>query len=102
MSIKLGETIGDLLKACCACKTEEDANELLNEYKKTNPEYAEQNIGYILGYLGDEERNRLYALFKTCNHPIFGAVFGRGKDPTTKEAFDIGVKMGEESNEKNK
>jgi len=98
----IGKTIGDLLKACCKCKTVEDANELLDEYKKTNPEHAEANIGYILGYLSDKERNRLYVLFKTCNHPIFGTGFGRGKDLTAKEAFDIGVKMGKESNEKNK
>jgi len=84
------ETMRDVLEACSGCQTKEEADEVLRRCKEDNPQYAEQNIGYMLGYLGKDERERLYPLFSTCNHPIFGSDFGRGYEPTTKEAFEAG------------
>ena len=89
------QTIGNLLDACAECKTQAEANGVLRRAKEDNPEYAEQNIGYILGYLSPNERERLYSLFSKCNHPIFGSSFGRGKDPSPEEVFEMGRKMGD-------
>ena len=82
--------IGDI---CCSCKTPEEAKEFLDFYRKENPEGADHNLGYLFGYYGNETRERLYSLFPV-NHPIFGSGFGRGNDPTFKEAFEAGVKAG--------
>ena len=71
-------TYGDLADLCRMCKTKEEAAYLVKEYAKVceKPEYAGKNIGYLLGYFGEEERKRLYAIFDT-DHPIFGPTFGR-------------------------
>ena len=85
--------ISNLLDLCCKAKTQEDATRLIERYRAVN-QYADKNLGYIFGYCGTETRNRLYNLFPV-NHPIFGSGFGRGQDPTAKEAFDKGVSMAE-------
>ena len=70
-------SVSDLLTAACSCQTSEDAASLLSTYAKAQREagYAEsvarQNLGYALGYLGNEDRTRLYSLFN-LRHPIFG------------------------------
>ncbi len=88
-------TIGDLLTACAKCKTERDADDVLRKAQEDNPNHAAENIGYILGYLESNERDRLYPLFPTCNHPIFGKGFGRGENPSPEEAFTKGKELGE-------
>ena len=55
---------------------------------------ARSNVGYILGYYGDETRKLWYGCLDNVNHPIFGSGFGRGKEVTPEEAFDIGVERG--------
>ena len=90
------DTIGQLLDACCSCETREDAESLLKAYRTICPDHAASNIGYILGYLGSEDRERLYALFSECNHPVFGGGFGRGKDVSPEEALEMGRRRGEE------
>ena len=54
-----------------------------------------QNLGYFAGYYSHETRARVERLFK-CAHPIFGAIAENGA-PSSKEAFDIGVKLGKKS-----
>jgi hypothetical protein len=60
-------------------------------------EIARSNVGYILGYYSDGTARRWYSALPNISHPVFGHGFGRGKDPTPKEAFDTGRKMGENS-----
>ena len=87
------KNISELLNACCACKTQKDADNVLYKALVDNP-HAKENIGYALGYLGKEERDRLYPLFESCNHPIFGSGFGRGgKEPTPVDAFSMGAAL---------
>ena len=67
-------------------------------YKQTR-EFAEQivkkNLGYYAGYFQRITQERVFKLFKT-KHPIFGL-----KEPTCEEAFNLGMKMGEEAKLKN-
>lgn len=92
--------LGDLGAALCALETEEDAAEFWNAYVEflgrptarlggSSPEAAAgSNIGYLMGYYGPEERERVYGLFPQATHPVFGHDFGRdGADPTPEEAF---------------
>lgn len=90
------ETIGDILRRCLKCTTVEEAVVFLKEYEEHvgDKDLAWKNLGYVFGYLDNEERERMYQLFPV-NHPFFGPGFGRGKDPTPQEAFDAGKKMGE-------
>jgi hypothetical protein len=92
-------TLGELLDAAVSVTTREEAQEFLAAYKAVN-EHAAANIGYILGYLNPEERGRLYKLFEECSHPVFGSSFGRGDDPTAKEAFEAGLACGKAALEK--
>ena len=93
------DTIGDVLRAATSCQTPEDAESLLAVLKAENPEHAESNLGYMLGYCGLRERERLYKLFASCNHPVFGSGFGRGNDPTTEEALNAGIEAGKAARE---
>jgi hypothetical protein len=43
---------------------------IMEEYRKDNPEGADINVGYCIGYLDKEERDRLYAIFNVV-HPLF-------------------------------
>lgn len=66
-----------MLSLCCKITTPEQAKRLLERYRVFEPKFADENLGYILGYVEPpEERQRLYKLFPV-NHPIFGAKFGR-------------------------
>lgn len=68
-----------MLSLCCKLTTPEQAKRLLERYRQFEPKYADENLGYILGYVEPpEERKRLYGLFPV-SHPIFGATFGREK-----------------------
>lgn len=55
-----------------------------------SPEIADKNIGYSAGYYSKEIADSIWDLFEV-NHPVFGT-----KQPTPKEAFEMGLKMGEE------
>ena len=57
-------------------------------------EIACSNIGYILGYYGDETQRLWYGNLPDVVHPVFGAGFGRGKTITTEEAFNMGMEQG--------
>ena len=83
------KTYGELLEACYNCQTQKDAEQVIQKALEDSP-HAKENIGYLLGYMRPEEREKLYTLFFDCNHPIFGSGFGRGKDISPKEAFEAG------------
>jgi len=51
-----------------------------------------QNLGYFAGYYDNETRLRVERLFQ-CAHAIVGAIAKHGP-PTTEEAFNMGVEMG--------
>jgi len=54
---------------------------------------AKSNIGYWAGYYGDDTRRRVERVFE-CEHPVFGSIIKKGS-PTAKEAFELGMKIGE-------
>lgn len=71
--------IWEFLTLATKIETEEDAKRLLERYRAFEPRYADQNLGYIFGYVEPPSaREKLYKLFPV-NHPIFGATFGREK-----------------------
>jgi hypothetical protein len=86
------------MEAIQAITTKDEADVFVAEYSKVN-EHATANIGYMLGYLGEEERERVARLFTECSHPIFGHNFGRGATPTTEAAFEAGLARGQAAKE---
>ena len=84
----MSATVSALGDLCVKATSKEEAKRIIERYKTVN-EFAEQNLGYIFGYYGEETRARLYRLFPV-NHPIFGSGFGRGNEPTPAEAFQKG------------
>jgi hypothetical protein len=101
MTKKKGEDFS--FDALVAVKTKEEAATKLHNYidfiQKSNEDMpleratfiARSNIGYVSGYYDDETMKRIQELYE-IPHPIFGF-----KIPTPKEAFDAGVKWGNES-----
>ncbi len=63
-------TIGELLSAADAAERAGRAQEFLTAYRAHTP-HADGNLGYIIGYMGDEDRARMYAAYALV-HPIFG------------------------------
>jgi putative IMPACT (imprinted ancient) family translation regulator len=64
------KTWSDFITAIASCKTSDEAKKIMEEYRKDNPEGADINVGYCIGYLDKEERDRLYAIFNVV-HPLF-------------------------------
>jgi len=62
-------------------------------------EVARSNVGYILGYYSDATMKLWYSNLSDVNHPVFGAGFGRGKEITPEEAFNMGVERGKKMKE---
>jgi hypothetical protein len=63
-------------------------------------EVARSNVGYILGYYDGATAKLWYGCLDNVSHPIFGETFGRGKDVTPEEAFNMGVERGKRTKEK--
>lgn len=57
-------TIGELLDKLQACVNSHDARKLAIELRKDNPAEWWHNVKYVTGYLGNEERQRILALFQ--------------------------------------
>lgn len=57
-------------------------------------EVARSNVGYILGYYDDATMKWWYSSLPEVSHPVFGAGFGRGKEVTPEEAFEMGKTIG--------
>lgn len=87
--------IGNIIRLCLKCKTKEDAKKVLEQYERycDSPEIARTNLGYMFGYCGSENSKKLYSLFPV-NHPVFGKEFGRGKEPSLKDAIEMGRAFG--------
>lgn len=58
---------------------------------------ARGNIGYILGYYSGETQELWYGILDNVSHPVFGYGFGRGTNPTPKEAFEMGKALGKKA-----
>ena len=80
-------TIGELLDQMTKITKKEEALKFKKAYiqylKDNNKEKwtlqesesaANANLGYITGYLGNKERERVHSLFQTT-HPIFGKTY---------------------------
>lgn len=91
-------TFGDTLGGAMEVKTQEEADEWLDNLIKYQMkmsgdteekarEISLHNIGYVTGYYGGETAIRVLKLFKT-EHPVFGTV-----TPTFDEAFEAGKNM---------
>lgn len=79
-------TTGDLIDAVAAVRSGPEAQEFLRAYRAVNP-HAGENVGYVTGYLGREDADRIMALFGVC-HPVFGT-----SHPTPEEAFEAGRRI---------
>ena len=90
---------GDLGGALCKLGTEQDAREFWDAYVAflnrptarlsggTPESVAAANIGYLMGYYGPEERQRVYGLFPQASHPIFGRF---ETEPSAEQALEAG------------
>lgn len=90
---------GEIGSALCAIETTAEAGEFFKAYVeylsrgdaelggKMPDDVAASNIGYLMGYYGPEERQRVYTLFARFNavHPIFGRM-----EPSEAQAFEAG------------
>jgi len=98
-----GHTIGQFTDAVGRVQTVEDAARFFRgevEWLKGRDDMtgdaediARQNIGYVIGYLGDSERKRVGTLFaEACGayHPAFGSLT---RDISPEEAFTAGAQM---------
>lgn len=63
-------TVGELLDAAVTAYRKEGAQEFLAAYRQANPENADANLGYIIGYLEPAAlRRRMYAAYGV-KHPV--------------------------------
>lgn len=83
------KTFDDFIKyGLLKCETKEEAKEFLGLYEQET-ESARDNVGYMIGYLPEEDWDRLFDLFDV-GHPVFGRT-----KPSPKEALELGMKVGE-------
>ncbi len=68
-----------------------------NHSRKEAEVIERENLGYFAGYYNMETRERVEKLFDAI-HPIFGPVSGGA--PTASQAFEIGLKMGQEARDR--
>ena len=108
-------TFGELMEPAMNITDQDDANQYLDSYvawleeswiregkeeKEPAAIIAKANLGYWAGYYSDDTRRRIEKLFR-CEHPVFGSIEKKGP-PTAKEAFELGMKMGEEASKRRK
>ncbi len=92
-------TVGTLLDTACACETKDDAARMLDDYRLENPEHADENLGYIFGYVEPPKRRAaLYALFEGIQHPVFGGDAMASDKATPASPMDEIVKAQAEFN----
>lgn len=92
---KVLATLGDIMNAVVAVKTQAEADQFLEAYRSINA-HADDNIGYLLGYLSREEATRLFTLFRTP-HPMLSGPGGYDSSP--REAFETGMNLGGDGEE---
>ena len=81
------KTIGEITDAMKKIKTKEEAAEFKAAYRLLS-RHADSNLGYLTGYFGPKEADRLRELFEV-SHPVFG-----NKNPTPAQALEAGMIMG--------
>lgn len=62
------------------------------DVRKDGVAIARKNVGYFLGYYPQEVAYKWMNALTEVSHPIFGYGFGRGRAPTSEEAYKIGKK----------
>lgn len=73
---------GPVFTAIDTLETEEDITRFHEDYRVYmkregyDAQTADDNIGYILGYYGEETKKLWYGILEV-SHPIFGERFGR-------------------------
>lgn len=71
------ETFGDLADAVLGIVkdgTEDDAKEFMQLYRAEEPEFADENVGYLAGYYEAADAQKIWAWFGT-RHPVFGTTY---------------------------
>ena len=84
----------DIFTAALTVKTKEEAEKFIDGYVAcgaVDRTQALDNIGYYAGYFREKERRFVAEMFGAM-HPYFGENF----NPTPTEAFEAGMKLGEE------
>lgn len=64
-------TIGDLFNTALKAAREGRAAEYLANYRAANPEHADANLGYVIGYGSEDTRREMYEAFD-LTHPALG------------------------------
>lgn len=82
-------TIGGTCEAMETLKNKEEAQQFLALARAANPEHADANIGYLMGYFSRPRWAQLAEWFG-IKHPIFGDRF----DLTEDEIFQMGIERG--------
>lgn len=77
-------TIGELGNAAASLQSREEAQEFMRQYRAENPEFADQNIGYLSGYYDRATKARIQDWCGVA-HPIFGKA-----EPTPEQAVAAG------------
>ena len=97
------KTFGEQFQSALACETREEAEawmetevtHYVEHHVKSVTEAIEiikSNIGYMAGYYGDKEAQKIHRLFHAV-HPIFGTA-DYHRTLTNAEAFEIGLQFG--------
>jgi hypothetical protein len=79
---------GDYVDALQTIVNQALADEFMELARDEDEDHADENIGYMIGYLGAQDQERLYLLCEV-EHPIFG----RRVDISAEEAFAMGMAM---------
>lgn len=83
------KTIAQVCDAMEALKNKEEAQKFLASARKANPQHADANIGYLMGYFSRTRWVQLSEWFGV-SHPIFGNQF----DLSDEQIFQMGVERG--------
>jgi len=83
------KTIGDTCEAMDKLQNKEEAQAFLALARTANPKHADENIGYLMGYLSRPRWAQLAEWFG-IQHPIFGNRF----DLSDEEIFQMGLERG--------
>lgn len=89
-------TWSELFEAAIACEDKDEAKQFMETLvmEGMDKEIALKNLGYMAGYYTQKELDIIVELFG-AEHPYFGKTM-----PGPKEAFEIGVRMATEWEEK--
>ncbi len=84
--------VDDLLERIRSFRTEADARAFMASYRRETPR-ADDNVGYVSGYLSDEEGERIRS-WCSVRHPIFGDDLPKDPELRGRFCYLMGVRMG--------